>query len=80
MKTGENDISRKDNLNGNCTRKYRQQKVEVVIIFNNRKNFLLTQGIPLTNVGTLGTLVETNPEEKLLSGEYYLPVDVGDNG
>ena len=68
----------KINVNRHWTRQYRQSEVELVIIYNNRKHYILKCGTPLMDGRTLHkdpvTLEEKTPSEKLLSGKYYLPV------
>ena len=57
--------------------------MEFVIMKTIRKIFLLTyvtilmDGEPLQK--DLGTLADTTSAERLLSWDYYLPVDVGDH-
>ena len=50
---------------------------------NDRKRFLLTKRTTLIAVGPLykdlGTLVDTSSANKVLLGEYYLPVDFGEH-
>ena len=60
-----------------------KSEVEVGIMENRRNWFLLTYRTPLMDVVPIqkdsGTLSDTNSEYTLLSGKYYLTVDVGKN-